>query len=70
MLHKAPNTRLTGPQVCARFGSISGMTLWRWLQNPSLDFPRPLVINRRRYWRLADIEGWERAQAAPKREAA
>lgn len=58
------NTRITGPQLLARFGGISDMTLWRWLQDPALNFPRPLVINRRRYWRLADIETWERAQAS------
>ena len=59
-----PDTRLTGPQICARFGDISDMTLWRWLQNDELAFPKPLVINRRRYWRLADIEAWERTRAA------
>lgn len=64
-----PDTRLTGPQVCARFGNISDMTLWRWLNNRALGFPSPLVINRRRYWRLAEIEAWERSQAS-KREAA
>ena len=57
-------TYLTGPQVCARFGGISDMTLWRWLSNPALGFPKPLVVNRRRYWPLADIETWERTQAS------
>jgi predicted DNA-binding transcriptional regulator AlpA len=60
----AGETRLTGPQVRARFGNISDMTLWRWLQDPELGFPEPLIIQRRRYWRLADIEAWERAQAS------
>lgn len=62
----SPDTRLTGPQVCERFGDMSDMTLWRWLQNDALGFPKPLVINRRRYWKLAEIEAWERAQASRK----
>jgi predicted DNA-binding transcriptional regulator AlpA len=28
------------------------------------DFPKPIYLGRLRYWRLADIEGWERARAA------
>jgi predicted DNA-binding transcriptional regulator AlpA len=58
------DTRLTAPQICARYGNISDMTLWRWLRNAALGFPKPMVINRRRYWRLAEIEAWERAQAS------
>lgn len=47
-------------------GGISDMTLWRWLSDPKMGFPKPIVIQRRRYWRLADIEAWiaERATAA------
>lgn len=71
MPHENPDIRLTGPQICERFGDISDMTLWRWLGNPALAFPKPLVINRRRYWRLADIEAWERSRAVTsQREAA
>jgi len=34
------------------------MTLWRWLRDPELGFPRPLVINGRRYWRESEIKAW------------
>lgn len=40
---------------------ISHMTLWRRLNDPKLNFPRPLIINRRRYFRLSEIEAWEAA---------
>jgi predicted DNA-binding transcriptional regulator AlpA len=59
---------LTARQVCARFGEISSMTLWRWLHDPKLGFPQPLVINRRRLFRIADIEAFE-ARAAKAGEA-
>lgn len=56
---------LTAPQVCQRY-NISDMSLWRWLKNPELAFPQPLKINRRRYFREADLIEWERHQAARK----
>ena len=48
--------------LCQRFGIVS-MTLRRWLDNPALAFPRPYFVNNRRYWKLADIERWERERA-------
>jgi predicted DNA-binding transcriptional regulator AlpA len=50
---------LTAKQVRARFGGISDMSLWRWLQDEQLGFPRPLIINRRRFFRLDQIEAFE-----------
>jgi hypothetical protein len=43
-------------QICDR-------TLDRWLANENLKFPRPIVIQRRRYWRIAELVAWERARA-------
>jgi len=37
--------------------------LWRWLDNPELDFPRPTYIGRRRFWREAEIVDWLDDQA-------
>jgi predicted DNA-binding transcriptional regulator AlpA len=53
---------LTGPQLCARY-SISDMTLWRWLQDAEIGFPRPAMrVRERRYWLESDLVAWERAQ--------
>ncbi|MBB4267840.1 helix-turn-helix transcriptional regulator [Roseospira visakhapatnamensis] len=46
--------------VRAELGGISDMTLWRWLRRPDLEFPQPVVIARRRYWRRTDLEDWKR----------
>jgi predicted DNA-binding transcriptional regulator AlpA len=54
--------RLPARQVWARFG-ITDRTLDRWLADENLKFPRPLIINRRRYFFLDEIEAWERVQA-------
>jgi predicted DNA-binding transcriptional regulator AlpA len=50
---------VTAPQLRNRLGGISDMTLWRWLRDPRLEFPKPLIVNRRRYWWLRDLEAWE-----------
>jgi hypothetical protein len=42
---------------------VCGRTLDRWEDNPALEFPKPVWINRRRYWRLADLQAWERSRA-------
>ena len=54
---------LTGPQVRARYG-ISEMTLWRWLQDSNMQFPIPMVINRRRFFKESEITYWEQARIA------
>jgi len=45
-------------------GGISDMSLWRWLNDPALNFPKPLYIQRRRYWREAEVMAWLEACAA------
>lgn len=37
-----------------RFGGISHMTLWRWVQRGLL--PEPVKINSRSYWREPDVD--------------
>jgi len=53
--------------VRAELGGISDMTLWRWLRRPDLNFPQPILIARRRYWRRADIDTWKQKLAAQNR---
>lgn len=55
--------RLPARLVWTRF-NVTDRTLDRWLSKPELNFPRPMIINRRRYFFLDEIEQWERAQAA------
>jgi predicted DNA-binding transcriptional regulator AlpA len=51
-------------------GGISDMTLWRWLNDPELAFPRPIHISKRRYWREAELAEWLDRQAEAQRGAA
>ena len=52
---------LPARQVWERYG-VTSMTLWRWLRDPDLRFPRPMRIGRFRYWRLSDLVAWERSR--------
>jgi hypothetical protein len=60
---------LPASAVWGRYG-VADRTLDRWLANKSLGFPRPLVINRRRYFRERELAEWERKRASAKTEAA
>jgi predicted DNA-binding transcriptional regulator AlpA len=54
---------LPDPQVAKRY-SVNPRTLYRWDERPTLDFPRPLRINRRKYRRVEELEAWERQRRA------
>jgi hypothetical protein len=49
---------LNAAQVRTRYGGMSDMALWRWLQDKTLGFAKPLVINNR-----AALSDWERMRA-------
>ncbi|MDE3872983.1 DNA-binding protein [Sinorhizobium meliloti] len=53
---------LTSNQVLARY-SIAPITFYRWQKNPALGFPKPLVINRRKFFKVDDLAEWERERA-------
>jgi predicted DNA-binding transcriptional regulator AlpA len=43
-------------------GSISDMTLWRYLHDPYLNFPKPIYIKKRRYWQETEVISWLESQ--------
>jgi predicted DNA-binding transcriptional regulator AlpA len=54
---------MTGPQIRQRY-NISAMGLHRWLNDKRLQFPRPVKIRERLFWRLGDIEAFEKQMIA------
>ena len=50
---------ITAGQVLARYGDISAMTLWRWVRDPKMGFPKPVYLNRRRYWDLDALDAFD-----------
>jgi len=56
---KTSQKYLTGPQVMERY-SISEMTLYRWTSSDDkLAFPKPLKINRRRFYDVEALDAWD-----------
>jgi predicted DNA-binding transcriptional regulator AlpA len=61
----APTTTyLSAAQVRSRYGGISDMTLWRWLQDETLAFPQPEWIRNRRFWREDRLTAWDSVRPA------
>ena len=52
---------LTSTQVRERYGNLSKMSLHRWIAGGK--FPKPYPFNGRNYWKLADLEAYEREAA-------
>ena len=53
------DTLLNSAQTRARVGNVSNMCIWRWLRDERVQFPQPVQINRRNYWRLGDLRRWQ-----------
>lgn len=56
-------TYLNARQVSQRYGNVSHMWLIRRLNDKS-GFPRPVYLGRLRFWKLSELEDWERRRAA------
>lgn len=59
-------------KVRVRYGDVSEVTIDRWVSDPSLGFPKPIYIGRMRYWRIKDLETFERRRPTenkPKRKS-
>lgn len=54
---------MTAKDVCARFGGVTTMSLYRWLKDEALGFPRPIEIRKRRYWLATDIAAFQNRMA-------
>ena len=62
----------TSTQLRRRWGSCSDMLLWRRLRDDP-NMPKPLIMHRRRFWRLSEICRYENSiqrDSAPAPEAA
>lgn len=52
------NNLLPTKEVRKFCGNVSEMTLWRWLHDDRLDFPKPTIIRNRRYWDEDQLEAF------------
>ena len=64
------DTLLNSKQTRACAGYVSAMCLWRWMRDERVQFPLPIQINRRNYWRLGDLRRWQAERRAQQKIAA
>jgi predicted DNA-binding transcriptional regulator AlpA len=57
---------LTAVKTRQRYGNVTEMTLYRWERDAKFDFPKPVRINSRKYFRLSELQEWERRQVGAK----
>lgn len=50
--------KLTSKNVRELLGGISDMTLWRYLHDENLNFPKPTYIKRNRMWSSKELSEW------------
>lgn len=63
MSNLVPDPLMPAKDLCEIFGVVD-MTLRRWMEDDRMDFPKPIVIRRRRYWRKSDIAAFQARQSA------
>jgi predicted DNA-binding transcriptional regulator AlpA len=54
---------VTTRKVWKRY-DVCDRTIDRWVADPAMNFPKPVIINRRRYWRVSELVAWERQRVA------
>jgi hypothetical protein len=62
-LEAAEESYLPATRVAQRY-NVCRKTLHRWNDDASLDFPKALDIRGRLFYRVRDLETWERARAS------
>jgi predicted DNA-binding transcriptional regulator AlpA len=67
-MSKVPDddTRITQPDAARLLGNVSQMTLWRWRNNPALNFPQSVEINGRHYYVRSEILNWRPPPKPPR----
>jgi predicted DNA-binding transcriptional regulator AlpA len=53
---------LTANQVRRRYGNVSDMWLYR-REHDNSNFPKPLRVQGRRFWRIVDLRAWEESRS-------
>jgi hypothetical protein len=55
---KAPRRWVKGDSRVAKHLSISVMTVSRWSGRPDMKFPKPVIINKTKFYDLEQIDDW------------
>lgn len=50
---------LSAAKVCQRYGGKSKMTLFRWVRDAELNFPKPIKIRNQNYWLISELDAYD-----------
>ena len=67
--HLTDDPLVSAKTVRQEFDEISDMTLWRWIEDEALNFPKPIYIRRRRFWRQSEIQKFKESVATRRRNS-
>lgn len=59
---KIIDNRYLPTRLILRRYQISQMSLHRWLNHPTMKFPKPVFFSGRKFWLASEIEAWELAR--------
>jgi predicted DNA-binding transcriptional regulator AlpA len=50
--------KLPTRSVCERYGVVE-RTIDRWIADPKLNFPKPMIVNKRRYFDEGELDAFD-----------
>ena len=50
--------KLPTRSVCERYGVVD-RTIERWIADPKLNFPKPMIVNKRRYFDVDELDAFD-----------
>ena len=53
-----PPKYITANQLRDALGGICQMTLWRWMNDPAKNFPKPIKIGACRLWKADEVTAY------------
>ncbi len=54
---------LSNRAVAKRYGGVSTRTTNRWVNDPLLNFPKPIIIRNRNYWAEDELDAFDQRRA-------
>jgi predicted DNA-binding transcriptional regulator AlpA len=67
--HSGSDLFLSARDTKRRYGNVSDMWLYRREHDETSNFPKPIRISGRRFWRLSDLVEWENSLKTGTRHA-
>lgn len=61
-------TYLPTSATARRYG-VTDRSIARWQADPATGFPAPLIVNKRKFFAVTDLDAWERSKGVTRKAA-